>query len=217
MNKPTNDHIENLRNIRKLMESSTRFKQLSGRTCICTGIIAIAGIAVFVYFQGILEVHALFRDIINENISSDIFRNRTLWILALDFLAILILSIAATYYFVAQNSKTEQLPIWSSGAKNFLSLFLPPLIVGASVLIILMIKYHILFLFSGLSLLFYGLALYSAGRASHNEITYMGISNIILGLLACWFVGYSILFWVLGFGVVHIVFGLIMYFKYERR
>ena len=66
------------------------------------------------------------------------------------------------------------------------------------------------------TLVFYGLALYNAGKYTLDEIRYLGVSEIILGLLGCIFIGYGLLFWVLGFGVLHIFYGFIMWWKYER-
>jgi hypothetical protein len=43
----------------------------------------------------------------------------------------------------------------------------------------------------------------------------LGITEIILGLMSSWLIGYGLLFWAVGFGVMHIFYGLMMYFRYE--
>jgi general stress protein CsbA len=66
------------------------------------------------------------------------------------------------------------------------------------------------------TLIFYGIALFNAGRYTLNDIRYLGIIEIALGLLAVVFIGYTAIFWAIGFGLLHIIYGLLMYFKYER-
>jgi hypothetical protein len=66
------------------------------------------------------------------------------------------------------------------------------------------------------TLIFYGLALVNAGKYTIKEIRYLGITEIALGILASFVVGYGLIFWSLGFGVLHIAYGLTMYWKYER-
>lgn len=66
------------------------------------------------------------------------------------------------------------------------------------------------------TLIFYGLALFSAGQHTHQEIQFLGLSEIILGLIGAVVIGYGLIIWAVGFGVLHIVYGIIMYFRYER-
>jgi uncharacterized membrane protein HdeD (DUF308 family) len=49
------------------------------------------------------------------------------------------------------------------------------------------------------------------------DIRYLGITMIILGLISIEFPGYGLLFWALGFGICHIVYGSVMYFKYDSK
>ncbi|MGE5429024.1 MAG: hypothetical protein ACM3O8_14110, partial [Methylococcaceae bacterium] len=65
-------------------------------------------------------------------------------------------------------------------------------------------------------LIFYGLALVNAGKFTLSEVHYLGITEIVLGLMAAVFINWGLLFWALGFGVMHIVYGMMMYYKYER-
>lgn len=67
-----------------------------------------------------------------------------------------------------------------------------------------------------LTLLFYGLALYNAGKFTYDDVKYLGMIQIGLGLISAWFIEYGLLFWAIGFGVVHIVYGIYIYFRYER-
>jgi hypothetical protein len=67
-----------------------------------------------------------------------------------------------------------------------------------------------------LSLVFYGLALYNASKYTLEEVSLMGVVQIVLGLAGVWFIQYGLLIWALGFGIVHIVYGICILFKYKR-
>ena len=64
-------------------------------------------------------------------------------------------------------------------------------------------------------LIFYGLALLNAGKFTYGEIFYLGILEIITGLIAALLPSQGLIFWIVGFGILHIVYGLVMYRKYE--
>ena len=66
-------------------------------------------------------------------------------------------------------------------------------------------------------LIFYGLALVNASKYTFNDIRYLGVLEIILGLISSVYVGYGLICWAIGFGVLHIIYGAFMYFKYERK
>jgi hypothetical protein len=65
-------------------------------------------------------------------------------------------------------------------------------------------------------LLFYGLGLVSASRYTLGEIRWLGYGQLATGLLNLLFTGYGLYFWAFGFGILHIVYGLIMWWKHER-
>jgi hypothetical protein len=59
--------------------------------------------------------------------------------------------------------------------------------------------------------------LINASKYTFNDIRYLGFCEIILGLGAAVYVGYGLYFWALGFGILHIIYGAMMYYKYERK
>ncbi|MGB7841667.1 MAG: hypothetical protein WBL21_02670, partial [Salinimicrobium sp.] len=65
-------------------------------------------------------------------------------------------------------------------------------------------------------LIFYGLALINAARFSFKELKSLGLSLVVLGLLSCLFLEYSLIFWAIGFGLMHITYGIYMHQKYEN-
>jgi len=64
-------------------------------------------------------------------------------------------------------------------------------------------------------LIFYGLALVDAGKFTYGEVFYLGILEIITGLVSAFFPSLGLFFWIFGFGVLHVIYGLVMYRKYE--
>jgi hypothetical protein len=66
-------------------------------------------------------------------------------------------------------------------------------------------------------LIFYGLALINGSKYTLSEIKYLGYCEIFLGIIGCWFTGLGLYFWAVGFGVLHIIYGTVMWFKYERN
>ncbi|MEG0188804.1 MAG: hypothetical protein RR668_09095, partial [Algoriella sp.] len=94
--------------------------------------------------------------------------------------------------------------------------FLFVLIVGGIVGLIFIKNFSFAYV-APVTLLFYGLALYTVERDTITEIKYLAICEIILGLLAFYFIYNGLLFWFLGFGVLHVIFGAWMVRKYDFK
>lgn len=67
------------------------------------------------------------------------------------------------------------------------------------------------------TLVFYGLALVNASKYTLPDIRLLGISEIVLGLIAMFRIGNGLECWAAGFGLLHIIYGAMMYYKYERN
>lgn len=214
-------HLEQLQDIKSLMERSSRFISLSGFSGIFAGIFAILGAsAVYYKYFGSFSYSAYVNRSINITIEFIFF-------LIIISLLVLILSISFSIYFTTKKARKQNLPLWDDNAFKTIINLLVPLSVGGVFCLILL--YHSLqsnslyasFKLFGLvaptTLVFYGLALYNAGKYTLEEIRYLGVSEILLGLLGCIFIGYGLFFWTLGFGVLHIVYGFIMWWKYEKN
>ena len=65
-------------------------------------------------------------------------------------------------------------------------------------------------------LVFYGLALVNASKYTLTDIRYLGYAEIVLGLINTQFIGYGLYFWAAGFGLLHIIYGFSMWWKYDR-
>jgi hypothetical protein len=89
-----------------------------------------------------------------------------------------------------------------------------PLVTGGIFILIMLNSGHF-GLAAPACLIFYGLALIQASTNTVDEIRYLGYSEILLGLISAMLPGYGLIFWSLGFGVLHIVYGAIMHNKYD--
>ena len=56
----------------------------------------------------------------------------------------------------------------------------------------------------------YGLALVNGSHYTLSHIRYLGLAEILLGLLALIFIGQSLYIWMLGFGLFQMVYGLLI-------
>jgi len=210
-------HLENLTEIRSIMDRSSRFISLSGLSGIFAGIFALSGAAaVYLYFssyyypryynQGVYRVSDLIR---GGELSE------YLLFLLLDGLIVLVLAVSSAMFFTVRNARKKGNPIWDKTAKRLLTNMFIPLAAGGIFCLILLFHGQI-YLIAPATLLFYGLALLNAGKYTLNDVRYLGICEIILGLIASVYIGYGLIFWAIGFGVLHILYGTIMYYKYER-
>jgi hypothetical protein len=133
------------------------------------------------------------------------------------FLAILVLimAIGTAIFLSYRKADKRSEKIWNSTSKRLLIDMAVPLLAGGILIIVLLSKGFI-GLMAPISLLFYGLAIYNASKFTFNEMKFLGLIQIGLGLLSSYFIEYGLLFWALGFGVVHIVYGIYMHFRHDR-
>ena len=94
------------------------------------------------------------------------------------------------------------------------NLFIP--LISGGIFCLILLYHNIFFLVAPCTLLFYGVALLNASKYTLPDIRYLGISEIALGLIGSIFVGYGLIIWSIGFGVLHLIYGTVMYLKYER-
>lgn len=206
-----NSSADDLKTIRKIMEGSTRFLSLSGFSGLFLGLIAIAGA---------LIARMIMPDTgdsgINEYLSSLTQKESAVirWQLALTALAVLLLSLATGFGFSFRKALKSGESIWTPVSRRLVTSLFIPLAAGGLFAIILLMQNQ-LQLIIPVFLIFYGLALINAGKFTYGEIFYLGILEIITGLAAALFQHQGLLFWITGFGILHIVYGLFMYRKYE--
>jgi len=201
------NYHEDLSHIRSMMERSSRFISLSGLSGVVAGLAAIIG-AVYVYFVFQREGIDYFDG--DRNIFGKQLVNELVMIGAV----ILVVAILSGYILTANKSKKKGLKIWDATTKRLLFTFAIPLVTGGFVCLGLL--YHHLFsLVAPATLIFYGLALVNAKRYTLTDVKYLGFCQIGLGLISLFFLGWGLIAWTFGFGVLHIVYGLIMHKKYK--
>jgi hypothetical protein len=205
-------YSDDLKVIKKMMEESSRFLSLSGLSGIFAGLIALAG-GVAAHFI-ILNTKTSILDGFLINLSlQEPGKMQTL--LIVDAIIVLILALAGSFYFSYKKSKKKDLKVWTPVSKRMLVNLFVPLIAGGFFILLLLSANQWLLIVPAM-LIFYGLALVNAGKFTYDEIFYLGITEIITGLLAGLFQGSPLLFWTIGFGFLHIGYGLFMFRKYER-
>ncbi|WP_179344009.1 hypothetical protein [Winogradskyella ursingii] len=196
------DYLKDISEIKNLMNKSSRFISLSGLSGILAGIYALIGAAATYWLVTTYSYGTLVLD-------GWVFRT-SMFILFLVALFSIITAILLTTRKAKQNGEK----IWDSSSRRLLFNFLIPLVVGGLYILIILShgKYGQT---GGLMLIFYGLALVSASKHSIGDIKYLGYIEIILGLIAALYPDYGFWLWVIGFGIMHIIYGTWMHFKYD--
>lgn len=201
------NYQEDLSHIRSIMEKSSRFISLSGLSGVFIGIFAILG-ATYVYFAFKREKIDYFGRY------AKVYEFDFVLEMVLVAIIVLFFSLAVAVFFAVRKSKQKSLPIWTTSTKLLLVNFSIPLMVGGVFCLALLYHNNAVFLAPS-TLIFYGLALINAEKYTYSDIKYLGICEVFLGLTSMFFLGYGLVFWVIGFGVLHIIYGLVMYKKYQ--
>lgn len=202
------EHLQAITEIRSMMERSSRCISLSGLSGVFAGIFALIGA-----YCAYLVMGSFYEDY--RNISYLDSLSMTIYFLEIAG-AVLISSLLVGTLLTIRNSKRKGIKVWDNSAKRLLINLGIPLVAGG--LFCLVLLYHgIIGLVAPATLIFYGLALINASKYTFNDIRYLGMLEIILGLAASLYIGYGLIFWAIGFGVLHIIYGTVMYFKYERK
>ena len=191
--------LESVNEIKELMEKSSKFISVSGLAAILAGIYALAG----------------------AYIATQVITPETHLIVTLEFMAIIALSVLATAAVTAgilsycKSQKTGQ-SFFSRLTYRALWNFSLPMLAGGIVCIsILMHEYYDIL--ASVMLLFYGLALVNTSKFTYSSVAWLGYAFICLGVVDCFWEGHSLLFWTIGFGGFHILYGILFYLHYERK
>ncbi|MEE3244735.1 MAG: hypothetical protein VX226_08775 [Bacteroidota bacterium] len=208
------DYLNDISEIKTMMSRSSRFMSLSGLSGILAGIYALAA-AAYAHFR-IAEVSAYTA---NSNVGEAIGR----FLLSYDAIGDLILAALLTLalalltgaFFTIKKAKKRNEQLWNPVSKRLLFNFAVPLVAGGLFCLVLL-QYEFIGLVAPTTLIFYGLALLNASKFTVGDIKYLGLANLMIGLVATQFIGFGIYFWALGFGIFHIIYGIILYNKYDR-
>ncbi len=211
-------HLETLQEIRSLMERSTRFLSLSGLSGVAAGTFALLGAGAVFTYLGVSPLDpASYQEMRHMQLSGG-----KKWGMEYDtFLLVtgaivMILATLSGLYFTKRKATKGGYPLFDASAKRLAWNIIVPLGAGGLFCLILLLKHNLVYLIAPATLLFYGLTLINASKYTLDDLRTLGYAEVLLGLLATWFSGYGLLFWSIGFGILHIIYGIKMYWKYER-
>lgn len=204
MKKPEQELAE----IKLMMERSTRFLSLSGLAGILAGIYAFTGAGIAWYWVYFPESEY---GIESEPMALDELRINLMAVA----LIVLVLAVGTAYLLSQNKSQRKALKFWTPASKRFFTaLFLPVLVGGLfSMALIHESSYQLL---AAVTLIFYGLGLINASHFTLGEVRNLGIGQLILGIMAAFFPDFGLICWALGFGVLHVIYGSMMYYRYDR-
>ena len=205
--KKHDEQLAAIEEMRNLMDRATRFRSISGLSAMVAGLLAIICVAFVSQLTGIrfLEAEAFDR----------MLQGAAAREVQLSFFFLLIASIGFGIYLAARNAHAKGQDAWDSAAKRLAFHMAIPLVAGG-IFSVLISQLGLAGLVPPITLLFYGLALFNGSHYTLDAVRILGIGQILLGLLATTFVAFGLVFWVIGFGVLNLIFGLYIYFKYER-
>ena len=203
--------LETLQDIKRIMERSSRFLSLSGLSGIAAGICALVG----AWFANNKLNPYYDRYDTRGNFNKLEFHDLKMDLLLIAGI-VLIAALLSSFYFTWRRAKQNHLPVWDHTSKKLFINMIIPLAAGG-LFILSMLQYDEWRYIAPACLIFYGLALVNASKYTLTDIRYLGLLEIILGLINTQFIGYGLYFWAVGFGVLHIIYGAIMWWKYERN
>ena len=208
------EQLEAIKDMRNLMERSSRFLSLSGLSGVAIGIFALLGLTALYWKLDLSPLEIGFQEkmvALDGNYKDDIFQ-----FILLDALAILIASLLVGTWMSVNRSKKLNLPSWDPAAKRLVINLMIPLVAGGLLCLIFIQKGELAYL-APVTLLFYGLALVNASKYTVDEIRNLGIIEIGLGLIAFWHLDFALLFWGIGFGILHIIYGIFIHTKHQNK
>ena len=197
--------LHDLAAIRTIMERASKFLTLSGLSGVGAGVIALAGIWTA---SGMLGSWGLPPE------RQDLPEGLPLRLFALGA-AVLLLALATTLLFSIRLARRQGQPIWGPATRIVLEALALPFLSGGVLGIVLLFLGH-LWLVPGVQLLFYGAGLFAAGSFTFGEIRYLGAAQAALGITSVLLPAQALLFWAAGFGLLHILYGVFLFLRYER-
>ncbi len=208
-----NEQLEAISEIRSLMERSSRFISLSGLSGVSAGIFALIGAALAFYYFGVSPFEGRRYYVLDPS--------APMWGLSpYKFMlsvagGVFILALLSALFFTARKAKRKGVKIWDKTSLRLLVNMAIPLIAGG-IFCLGLLSNHQFGLVAPATLVFYGLACINASKYTLNEIRNLGIAEVLLGLFGMFQPGFGLELWAIGFGILHIAYGTLMYYKYDR-
>ncbi len=209
------DPLDDLQDIKQIMERSSRFISLSGWSGIAAGTCALVG----AFLGNVVLKNNYYYSVSTSNQNDytyfpfflkQLLTDRLFHIALITFITALV----SAFFFTYIKSRKNNTPIWSTTSRRLLLNVCIPLVVGG-IFLLKLLENGTYGLIAPGCLIFYGLALINGSKYTLGEIKYLGYGEIFLGIVNCWFIGLGLYFWAVGFGVLHIIYGTLMLKKYE--
>lgn len=209
----TDKYLDDIKEIKSLMNKSTRFISLSGMSGVMAGIYALIG-GIFGYFIIEKARENGTRDTLSRLTTTPWDQNPSLQILVVAAIVLFMAVLTAFFLTKAKALKHKQ-KVWTKQSIRLVVNFMFPLHIGA-LFTLALLQYNLIGLVAPAMLVFYGLACMNAAQFTLGTVKYLGLSCAILGLINTQFIGYGLYFWTAGFGLCHIIYGAVMYYKYDK-
>lgn len=207
LNMEAKKYLDDLSEIKNMMNRSSRFISLSGLSGILAGIYSLVG----AFFANNLLNNGNYR----SSTYIDAYGQLKIKLIFIA-VSVIVLAIITGIILTSIKAKKANEKVWDTTSKRLLINFFIPLITGG-VFTFILIQKQIFGLIAPITLIFYGLACVNASKYTLGDVRYLGVLNIIIGLIATQYIGYGLYFWALGFGVLHIIYGGMMYIKHDRK
>ncbi|MEZ5046323.1 MAG: hypothetical protein R2831_04955 [Chitinophagaceae bacterium] len=200
-------NLQTIEDIHQMMSKSSRFISLSGLSGIAAGLCALVGA-----YVANISIDKYYKHYTSLASTPSTLRNQLLFIA----FVVLISAICTAFLFTYRKSKIDGIPIWGTSSMRLAWNTILPMLVGA-IIILKCIQLNLFDFIAPICLLAYGLGLINGSKYTLGEIRYLGYLQLILGCINLWLPKHGLMFWALGFGALHIVYGVVMWFKYERE
>lgn len=208
--KKEKDYIGDIAEIRSMMERSSKFLSLSGWAGVMAGVYAL--VAAYLSYA-VLDFNPGEIAPSTNGLATGFPIPPQLVSLAL---GTLLLAIGTAVFLSQRKSSKRGEKLWNATSRRMVATMAIPLVSGG-LLILILLSNGLVGLAAPFSLIFYGLALFAAGSFTYGAVKFLGLMEVVLGLIGTCFIGYGLLCWAIGFGVLHIVYGIYIHYRYETE
>ena len=198
------DALNTLKEIKDLMARSSRFQTISGWSIVIIGIYAsIVSLGAWLLL-GNHEPYTWLPAFAQDFAINTPSRTILALVIAAVLVVVSFLTVCLGSYL--KTKRDNQTFAFDQTVRRSLINFFVPAIAGALFCVAMLVQGHY-GLTSSIMLLFYGLALINCSHYTRSSIALLGYGQLLLGIVDCFVVHHAILFWFLGFGLLHIIYG----------